>query len=718
MEWLLPGSTCWKTAIAERASLLIDGERYFTALRRAAIAAEHSIFIVGWDVDTRTCLLRPGSEGDGYPPQLLDFLKALLERKTELQVHVLAWDFSVIYAFERELMPSYHFSKDRHPRLHYTLDSQHPVGASHHQKIVVIDDQIAFVGGYDLTIRRWDTVAHQPEDPARIDPAGHPYEPIHDVQMALQGDAAAALGELVRLRWQAATGEKLKPPEVNEQALLDLQGDVVFEHALVGIARTQPSLEEGGSDVREVLQLTLTGIEQARQLIYIENQYFTSAAVADALVARLRRPDCPHVILVLPEAQSGWLERSSMGVLRVRMLARLRKCDVHGRLHVYSPVVSGAAVQVHSKLMLIDDQMLKVGSGNLSNRSMGLDTECDVALAVEDTAPADDPLRQRLRATLDHLLGEHLGMPVAQVAAVREPAQIVALIEARTGSARCLERVAEEDEDASSLGLAGLEDSIADPEHPIAAEDFFRTLLPVQMKHPLRRSLVALLALVGASLALGAVLSWTSLSELATVDSISQLVEQLRGSNFSLLYVSLLFVVATLVLCPITLLIGATVIVFDPVRGFGHAMVGSLAAATASYWVGRAIGPPLLRSWATPRLHAFRRQLRQHGLRATAIARVLPVGNFTLINFMAGAVPVRFAAFLVGNVIGLMPGVLSLTLLASQLERVARMPNVRSVGVLVLSVCGVAFLLYSLGKLFGRWDQRRSARRAADGSVA
>ena len=667
MEWLLPGATCWKNTTTERFSLLVDGQRYFAALRKAAIAAQRSILIIGWDVDTRTCLQPPGHERDGYPSLLLEFLKELLERKPELHIHVLAWDFSMIYTLERELMPSYRFAKDGHARLHYVLDSEHPVGASHHQKIVVIDDQIAFVGGYDLTIRRWDTEEHRPDNPQRVDPNGVPYEPMHDVQVAVQGEAAAIVGELARLRWQAATQEKLAPPHAPKHELFDFEVDVAVEHASVGIVRTQPSLVEGGPDVREVLNLTLSGIREAQRLIYIENQYFTSAAVADALAARLGTPQCPQIVLVLPQAQSGWLERSSMGVLRVRALERLRQHDRYGRVHVYVPVVSGVPIQVHSKLILIDDQLLKVGSANLSNRSMGFDTECDIALAAREGAMAEDPICRGIRQTLAQLLGEHLGLPSREVlVAAADAGTLVALIESRRGSARCLEPL--EDSSVSQLGLAGLEDSVADPERPLAADDFMRTLLPVEVKHPARRSLLGMLALVSASLALVALMSWTSLSELGSVERVSEIVASLRDSSLSLLYLSLFFVLATLVFCPITLLIGATVLVFDPVQGFAHAMVGSLSAAAASYWVGRRLGPAIWRSWATPRLLSFRRRLRLHGFRATVIARVLPVGNFTMINLMAGAVPVQFTAFLLGNVMGLLPGVLSLTLLARASE--------------------------------------------------
>src|SRR3569832_2150888 len=86
------------------------------------------------------------------------------------------------------------------------------MGGSHHQKVVVIDDQLAFAGGLDLTLGRWDTPDHVPDDPRRIELNPAPARPYHDVQVAVSGAAARALGELARERWRCATGKKLRAP--------------------------------------------------------------------------------------------------------------------------------------------------------------------------------------------------------------------------------------------------------------------------------------------------------------------------------------------------------------------------------------------------------------------------------------------------------------------------------------------------------------------------
>ena len=175
--------------------------------------------MLGWDIDSRV-QLNPGTADP--PLTLLPFLNDVLARRPTLRVYALAWDFSVMFTLEREPLPTYRFAWNAHPRLAFRLDDAHPFGGAHHQKIVVVDDALAFAGGLDLTIRRWDTPAHQANEPARVDPAGVPYPPAHDMQMMVDGEAAAALGELARARWQAATGEAPAAPRSRAEPAADL----------------------------------------------------------------------------------------------------------------------------------------------------------------------------------------------------------------------------------------------------------------------------------------------------------------------------------------------------------------------------------------------------------------------------------------------------------------------------------------------------------------
>lgn len=668
--------------------------------------------LMGWDVDTRTRLTRP-SEGGGTQT-LLPFLNDLLERRPGLRVYVLAWDFHVIYTLEREPLPSYRFAWEGHPRLSFHLDSTHPFGASHHQKIVVIDDEVAFTGGLDLTIRRWDLPTHRAHEPDRIDPAGRPYPPVHDVQMIVEGEAAAALGELARARWLAATGRTVSPPPppANSRAGAGawpsgLVPDVT--DGPVGIARTIPARDHA-PPVQEVLDLTIASIAAAERWIYIENQYLTSAAVGSALARRLAEDNGPEILIVLPREEHGWLEQSSMGIMRARLLRRLAASDRHGHLRLYYPTVPDlgpACVNVHSKVMVVDDALARVGSANLSNRSMGLDTECDLALDAE----LDPRLHGVVAAFRNTLLAEHLGVERQAVAdALAERGSLIAAVEALRGGPRTLESLPLPPEPSANAGpsagapavdLAFLDGLVCDPERP-APDLLLDTFVPDGLREPVHRSLTGWVLLVLALLVIAAVWRLTPLRGYLHVDQVAALGRALASEPAAPLWVIGGYLLGGLVLFPITLLLGATALVFSPGPAIGYCLAGTLASAIVTYWVGRLLGRFRIGLFRGPRLTRFQEQLRRRGILAVIAARLLPVGNFSLINMAAGALRIRFADYVIGNAIGVLPGTLALTLFADRLGTTLRHPR----GANLVTLAAVAIVLV----LLLSWIRRRLAR--------
>ena len=206
------GDNCWHVSRAGRFGWCVDGEHYFAAVRDSLGKARREILILGWDIDSRFELVRDENDPD-YPSELGDVLQHLADANDDLCVRVLSWDFSVVYVLERELLPARAFGWRKSDRLHFELDNRHPLGASHHQKIIVVDGALAYSGGFDLTKCRWDTRAHAADEPRRRDPHGNAYRPFHDVQAVVTGVAAAKLRQLVSDRWANATGEPL--PEVD-----------------------------------------------------------------------------------------------------------------------------------------------------------------------------------------------------------------------------------------------------------------------------------------------------------------------------------------------------------------------------------------------------------------------------------------------------------------------------------------------------------------------
>jgi phosphatidylserine/phosphatidylglycerophosphate/cardiolipin synthase-like enzyme len=407
---LEPGVTCWRLASASRAALLIDAASYTEAMAASIRRARRSILLLGWDFDPRVPLA-PSAAVEREPERFCDLLDAAVSENPELFVHILIWDMTWSYAIQRRNKPRDAARWLPNHRVHYKVDGCHPPGAAHHQKILVVDDSIAFCGGADFTRNRWDTPAHLPHDPRRRTFDGSIYGPRHDVVLAVDGEAAAALGELARERWFDATGERLaaaqRPPAAWPD---DLVADL--NNVEVGIARTVPAWR-GHEEKREIEALYLRAITEATRWIYFENQYVTSPAVGEALAKRLAEPDGPEVIVVCPLQSGGPFDRLSMDHARGYLFHRLRSADVHGRFQAVAPMADRTTpIYVHSKVMIVDDRLLRVGSANLNNRSFGLDTECDLAI---EAGPADETTRDRIRGLLLRLIAEHTGYSADQV---------------------------------------------------------------------------------------------------------------------------------------------------------------------------------------------------------------------------------------------------------------------------------------------------------------
>lgn len=459
---LVPGTTCWQVARAGRFTPIVDGAGYLAAVKAAMLRAERRIMLIGWNLDSRTAFEPTGSTLSG-PDHLGLFLHWLLWRRRHLQVYLLKSNLRLLPAFDGfwfGVAPVALLNQITCNRLHFAVDGAHPTGAVHHQKIVVVDDAMAFCGGIDLTVGRWDTRQHLPDDPGRKT-SGQPYGPRHEVAVAVDGPAARVLAQQARDRWRGATGRTLPPVSPREPvwphrlrpALRDVQ---------VGVARTLPTLP-GRPEVREVEALDFAAIAAAETVIYLENQYLAARGVAEALAARLRDADGPEVVIVLPRSSESRLEQQSMDSARERLLRLLWDADEHGRLGVYWPAVKGGrSVYVHSKVMVIDDRLLRIGSSNLNNRSLGFDSECDVALEAPPTGRAD--IRRHIADTRDDLVAEHLGVPPAQFR--REALQrgsFLAAVDALRGSGRSLRKFTEFMVSADASPLA--ENELMDPDH-------------------------------------------------------------------------------------------------------------------------------------------------------------------------------------------------------------------------------------------------------------
>ena len=698
------GRNCQSIVHADRFALLIDGSAYFSALREAFARAERTIFIVGWDIDSRMQLVPDGAD-DGLPAALGDFLQTLSSRHRRLRIYILAWDFAMIYAFEREWMPVYQTGWRSQRGIVFRQDGRHPRGASHHQKMVSIDDRLAFVGGLDLTRSRWDTPAHSPDDPRRRDANGLRYGPFHDVQAMFDGDAAATIGALARERWHRSCGKRIAlrahravepdadlwPPNVPAEL-----GDL-----MLGISVTEPPYRSR-EPVQHIRTLIGDSIASARRNIYIENQYFTAAVAREALGRRLAQDDGPDVAVVVPRVQSGWLQEATMGVLRARLHRALADADARGRFRMYCPHIDGlgeGCVNVHSKVMIVDDTLLSVGSANLNNRSMVLDTECNVTI----DANGDVRIREAIARWRNRLLAEHLDVAESDIAdaLAREPrlnAAIGTLVRPRGRTLQPFTPVVTADLDALVPLNAWL-----DPEQPIAPDALVNEFIPQGRRRSLTTRFFALGGLVLALATLAAVWQFTSIGHHLNLAELATLIKRIDALPLAPLIVLIGYVAAAVISVPITLLIAATGLVFGAWPGIGYALAGTMLSAVATYGLGVALGRDVVRRLAGTRANRLSERLGERGIVTVIVLRLLPIAPFTIVNLVAGASHIRLRDFMIGSVLGMVPGILLTVTFAHQLVNAIRHPDLGSVA----AMAAIGSALVGISVLLQRWLGRR-----------
>ncbi|MDY0042838.1 MAG: VTT domain-containing protein, partial [Desulforhabdus sp.] len=467
-------------------------------------------------------------------------------------------------------------------------------------------------------------------------------------------------------RWLDATGDKIGSDTGRPAASWPRSRQVDLADTMVAISRTLPAYK-GRSEVREIEALYRDAIAAARNFIYIENQYLTSAAVIDALRQSLTNEAGPEIVLVLPYQSDGWLARSTMDAIRSRAGNELREVDSHHRLRIVHPVLneSDSPLFVHSKIMVVDDGLITIGSANLNNRSMGLDSECNLAVAaVENRQVANALARFRNR-----LVAEHLGVRPDEVAEAiaRQGSLIETITELGGGSGRNLKEL----DCASSVWLDSVklvqDPSLFDPEEPTKIDCILDQFVHEQDERYEVRGLLKIGIIALILIGMAAAWRWTPLAELIDIRKLTTAVQGLRGSYLLPLLTVGVYMVASFLMVPVSLLIGMTAILFPSIWGVIYALTGCLLSSAAHYLVGSKLGKNTVRKLAGPKLNRLSKKLSKDGWLAIMLIRNLPVAPFALVNMIAGASHIKFKDFLLGTALGMAPGIVAIVLFADRL---------------------------------------------------
>jgi uncharacterized membrane protein YdjX (TVP38/TMEM64 family) len=330
---------------------------------------------------------------------------------------------------------------------------------------------------------------------------------------------------------------------------------------------------------------------------------------------------------------------------------------------------------------------------------MGTDSECDLAIEARN-----DDDRLRIASVRHRLLGDHCGVGEQEAAAaVKRTGSLLGAARELCRNGHCLRPVSDGEPDPPELTV--YIESVADPEQPIGADALLETVAGNRLpeKRPVIR--VALAAIVIVTLALA--WHYTPLARWAEPETVRASLAAFTQSTWAPLLVLGTFVAAGFVAFPVTILIAATAAAFGPWPGLAYAGIGVLISAVATYAVGARLGKEALRNVLGPRLNRVRRRIAQQGVIAVAAIRLVPIAPFTVVNLVAGASAIRPFDYVVGTTLGMLPGLVVLSLLGHQIVRILTHPTPAALALLLAAVATWIAVSIGLQMLVSKlWSER------------
>lgn len=377
-----------------------EAGNYYDRISEVLEDAQQSIVLVGWQIDSRLPMKRPQRGMESPDPESVqserETLKAkiirLCENKPELHVYILMWDHAWFYVYEREVWQG-RIWENIHPRVHFVFDNRHPLGASHHEKICMVDGRVALSGGIDLCDERWDTRAHLYHDNRRsLDLKKEHHGPYHDLAVQVSGPICAEIHRHIAERWELISGIPFpKEPRFPQNT----NGHAVYLSrtlARIDLERGQPHL------IREIEFLYRDLIEHAQKRLILEGQYYWSREFNDLLIRKINRMKGRdfEIILILADLRKVKSLTRVMTQYELRLLDKLYvAAKASGvRLTLAMPYSyplgqersAARPVYVHSKTVIVDDRFLSIGSANFAARALRLDSEVNLTLEARTGA--------------------------------------------------------------------------------------------------------------------------------------------------------------------------------------------------------------------------------------------------------------------------------------------------------------------------------------------
>jgi phospholipase D1/2 len=357
-----------------------------------------------------------------------------------------------------------------------------------------------------------------------------------------------------------------------------------------------------------------------------------------------------------------------MDVLRQRLIFLFHLADKSNKLRIYYSKIhpnDAEILYLHSKMFIIDDSVLKVGSSNISNRSMSLDTECDVVVSAED----NQRTISKIREIRHRLISEHLGItPQKYTEIENDKGSMISAIESLNSNTPTLAPLKPTINEKEVKKIAEMK--IIDPEEPIGPKQLIAYFLGDTDKKSLRLNFNKL-ALIILGLLL-VVLLWSISSVKGFINTETALLLLNRSLETSWMHALYAFVFIALSIAgmPATILVGLMGILFGPVEGSIMALITLLISAVISYSIGHYKGINFVAGITGRKVNQLGRRMTKRGVWTMIVIRILPLAPFAIINMMAGASRIRFRNFFIGTLIGSLPGIIILTLFFSYVMQI------------------------------------------------
>jgi len=550
---------CSEQSLAHHASPIVDCANYYRALHESIAKATKSIYIVGWDIDSRIRLLRGDEEKQSpLPSKIIDLIKHQATKHPEMDVRLLRWDSSFAFFGMREVWAKEVWDEGTPDNVRTMLDCSIPMGGSQHQKIVIIDNEIAFTGGMDVAVHRWDTREHKIVQPERDDGDGS-YGPFHDVQAVVSGPVVESLAKLVQWRWNRLVVDDESPIEnldfKDSTSLPNSWPDSVepaFEKIDCAIAQTVPLMDDA-KPKQQVRSMFLDLIEQAEEFVYIENQFANNLDIANALNKQLQKKPKLRVLIMSSYKPEGAVETEAYWAGRIDFKKELEKGVADEQvLMAYSGSTNeegeSGQKRVHAKVMVLDDRYFVIGSSNLSNRSMTLDTECDVSFAA-----SNEKHREKIAWFRNDLISEHAGWSVDEVQSFIDGNNTFEKLRSCNKEfAYCLHEA--QDEAFTNKTLQNLITPLGDPIEPIIPSVPLTNGDKLHIPNPSKKSLLlfavfmVILVLAGGGYLLSQYVDWMD------QEYLTEQLTSFRDSPWAIVLVCGIYMVAGLLFFPVSVL--------------------------------------------------------------------------------------------------------------------------------------------------------------------